>query len=430
MKRPRWIKTAAWALVASLAGATAWGQTFTWTGIGNGWANQTPPDGGGDDIILLSDAIDTRIDLSALGSSLAIQSMSIDFSDAYVLGASSPFTLSVSQGIFGTPSDNASLRFNAEVTVALSGTPTISAGASGRSFHFFGQLTGSPTTLTLAGPNNSNLWFNNAGNTYTGNTVIGSAAGTPSLFIWNSSPFGTGDVSFYQHGFLGINGAQTITNNLTVGTGAAGNLTLRSYSDPIVYSGSVTLANNTTLSTNVGSPVIDFANGMGSLLIPGLIERNPHLFTGNVGESGGSRMLTVAGPGITILNPTMGTNTYTGGTNVTGTLVFGSLAAIPATGVVQAGAVNTSNAGGYVGLADVTPGNFATFLARIQNTANGANSSGSVGVDTLPGDSIVTLTDAINLSGFTTTAGNGMRLGTATQAIITGAITPDNLANY
>ena len=74
---------------------------------------------------------------------------------------------------------------------------------------------------------------------------------------------------------------------------------------------------------------------------------------------------------------------------------------------------------GYAGTAVTTPGYFATFLARLSPT-----SSGAVGIDTLPGQGTVTMSDNINLTGFTTTALNGIRLGTATSAILTGTITP------
>lgn len=109
---------------------------------------------------------------------------------------------------------------------------------------------------------------------------------------------------------------------------------------------------------------------------------------------------------------------YTGGTHVqNGRLVFQEAASVPDTGQI------TVSSDGYVGYASPT-GVQSEFLARLSP----ANVAGTVGFDlaayfgsTAP---LVlapeTFTDAINLTGFHASA----KLGSASKAILTGAITP------
>jgi autotransporter-associated beta strand protein len=185
-------------------------------------------------------------------------------------------------------------------------------------------------------------------------------------------------------------------------------------------------------------------NNTGIRPLPGPVSRNPLLISGNIVETGGARSLYVGGPGLMILT---GTNTYTGGTKVgfrlnpatganqnfqVGSLVFGSASAVPATGSILSGQTNLNGAHGYVGIAtSAVPnaGDFANFLLKFDPT-----SSGAVGLDSLtaglPSGSPSTFTDNINLTGFTTTAFEGIRLGTATSVTLTGSITPQLTANY
>jgi len=78
--------------------------------------------------------------------------------------------------------------------------------------------------------------------------------------------------------------------------------------------------------------------------------------SGNIGETGGARKLTIAGGGFTMISTLNGSNTYTGGSNVSGgsSLTFAKLVSMPAAGVV---AVSASTVGiGLGGTGEWTTG--------------------------------------------------------------------------
>lgn len=159
--------------------------------------------------------------------------------------------------------------------------------------------------------------------------------------------------------------------------------------------GPVTLAADTVVSAGGSSVFID----------------------GNVGESGGSRMLTVNGFNAVVLT---GANTYTGGTTVTrGLLVFGQAGSLPSTPAANA---LSSTADGYIGLAFVPASVQSGFL----NLFNKAATFGTIGFDSDPSLGVTTtINDTLDLTGF----GSSARLGSATTAQINGTIIPQG-ANY
>src|SRR5690606_20853245 len=99
----------------------------------------------------------------------------------------------------------------------------------------------------------------------------------------------------------------------------AGLLDLLSYGGDVQFTGPVTLGANVTLNS-AGQPVY---------------------FVGAMGETGGSRSLTVSGPGAIVLS---GTSTYSGGSAALGgALFFSNASAVPSIGVLS------SSADGYIG---------------------------------------------------------------------------------
>ncbi len=138
---------------------------------------------------------------------------------------------------------------------------------------------------------------------------------------------------------------------------------------------------------------------------------------GNVGESGGSRMLTVNGFNAVVLT---GTNAYSGGTTVTrGLLVFAQAGSIPSTPAANALA---STADGYIGIAFVPANVQSGFL----NLFNKAATFGTIGFDSDPSLGVTTtINDTLDLTGF----GSSARLGSATTAQINGTIIPQG-SNY
>jgi len=400
-------------------------QTYIWTGIGNGWRDQNAPTGTGTENLYYGVSLNNTPTLTP--GSYTINSITITDGDGrYTLDSSGFLSLRVNTSIVSTAIEDQVFIFGSNLDIDLASAPTIDAGTS--SLAFSGQLTGTPTTLTLRGITDFGVInFNGAsGNTYTGNTVVGDASNTPVVSIWNSAPFGTGAVSFVQDGDLVFHDALTIGNALTLNSGGtAGTISMRTTNGVTTLSGNITLAANTTLAaTTLTGKALYFANREGVLVMPGTPARDPLVITGNIGEAGGARSLSLGSSGITILAPTIA-NTYTGGTTVTGSVIFANNNALPATGVIQVGIANTSPTPGYAGTADLTAGNFANFLGKLS-----ATSSGAVGVDTLPGNSTVTFSENISLTRFTgASSSDGIRLGTATSAILTGTITPQT-ANY
>ncbi|MEJ1973828.1 MAG: PEP-CTERM sorting domain-containing protein [Lacunisphaera sp.] len=401
-------------LLASDAGAAAVTTDF-WTGVlPTGWKNGVTPASG--DNVYLGSAVNRTVVLPGDTSLHSI--FFAPGSDNYTIDSPAPMTLSLSGGFFSPDIDNnfGRLSIQPNVTVSLSGAPLFDVGNN--TVNVYGKITGTaaPTLLATDGSGYFNFVNTAGANNYIGNTTVGDGISfAPGIVFWNGSPFGTGTVTFLQDGSLIAHGTTTmIANNLILNSTASPFFfSIRSWDAPLTFSGSVTLANDVILATGGSQPNVASANQDGTSPVPGQDQRQPIIFTGAIGEIGGSRNLSVQGPGIVVLT---GTNTYTGGTTVDGHLIFGNNSAIP-TGTSNV----TVNNGGYVGFADVSAGNFATQVSGHVNLA----SDGAVGVDTLTGTP-VTLADNVDLSVFTNP---GIRFGTATSAILTGTFKPQG-GNY
>ena len=400
---------------------------FVWTGmgasraitLGANWQGLTAPPNDGTADLQLGKAINRQLVLPA---AFSLRSLLLSGGDEYVIDAASPTTLTLAQGISATDENYGRLWFTSNLTLNLSGAQTLAAHS--RQVIVSGQITGSgPLTLlgsTLGWNMNGGGHFNfnqtGAGNTYTGGTTLGNGTDYVSVAFSNSAPFGTGAVSVLSGTAFGVqliaHGTQTVANAFTFA--GPGSIMLQSWDAPLTFSGAVTLASATTLVPGSSPKALAVANQANGFPVPGPGSRQPIVFSGSLGESGGARALTVGANNSGVLVLT-GTNTYTGGTFADGSLVFGSPSAIP-TGTVNVRA----NPTGYVG--DATPGTFAAFLAHLDPASDGA-----VGGDTLPGSATATFSDAINLSGFTSP---NLRLGTATSAILTGTVTPPGTSGY
>lgn len=429
---------------------------FLWTGIENGWKAQTPPPypGDGSAIVEVGDALRQTIPFTG---NIDLSQLVFTEDDGFRLTSTAgPITLTLRNGIDTSADQFVRVDFSSDLTVSLPQNQTWQLGeGGGATLH--GPLSGAGN-LTVDG--------------YTGALVLANLTGTPSshsgaitmqlssaaplnsgltLAVWGANSLGTGPITFTNGGILSVHQAPTLTNNLVLNNGPLlpGQVNhhavrIRSWDSPATtLSGSVTLANNTTLGSLTGFEnrfSVQFPNSTGAFPQPGSITRYPVIFSGPIGEAGGSRTLNVVGQGVLIFS---GSNTYTGGTKVGfagtagsatevnqgGSLIFANSGAIPATGLIQSGLTNTNAASGYVGFAATaftTPGSLQTVL----NTKLVPGSSGAVGVDTLPGESTQTFSDAINLTNFNTTATGGIRLGTATSAILTGTITPQLTTHY
>ncbi|MDP2138329.1 MAG: autotransporter-associated beta strand repeat-containing protein, partial [Candidatus Didemnitutus sp.] len=157
----------------------------------------------------------------------------------------------------------------------------------------------------------------------------------------------------------------------------------------LTLSGSITLNTNTTITTR----------------------GHPLSLEGAISEATSGKKITMDGKGVVVL---AGANTYTGGTTVNqGRLIFGTAAAVPATGDL------TVAANGYLGFA------FTTGYGTLINNGGTSqfdktNTAGSFGFDSELDSLPQTFAEAIDLTGFNASA----RLGSASHAVISGNITP------
>ena len=414
-------------LFGALLGTAAANVTVDiWTGtLPTGWQGGIIPSSGDD--IYLGRAINQGVILT--GSITLDAVVFAPDGDTYTIDSSSPVTLGLTGGLVAGDNNSGRLILEPNIVVSISGSTSFSAGNN--SIVVFNKLTGTGSPVFLGNPGGMGafLFVNNVGsNDYTGNTIVGDGTAFPTIAFWGASPFGTGTVTFLNGGnLIAHNNTPVIGNNLVFNSvGFSNFMTFKSWDAPLTLTGSVTLANNTTISASVANPALPAADGTGSFPQPGPLKRNPVIFSGDIGESGSPRLLNIANSaGIFILS---GANTYSGGTTVNGNLIFGTNGAIPGAGTVLV------NGSGYAGLGDVTATNFAAQIMAHFNLA----SSGAIGVDNATGSltSPVTLSDSINLSSGT---GNGttplgftnssIRIGTATAAILTGSITPQG-TNY
>ena len=222
-------------------------------------------------------------------------------------------------------------------------------------------------------------------NTYTGGTLLKQT----DVLLGTNTAFGTGPVMISADGYPTIatlNGARRLANPFLIG----GSFDFDGQNGRLTLTGPVTLTN---------SPSIGVLN-------------NVLYIEGNIGESGGSNPFSISGSGLAVLKGT--NNTYSGGTQVSGRLIFGSIASIPATGSISA------TGGSYVGLGS-SPANPADlqnlFLARFDKT----NTTDTIGFDTDPAlTNPNVFSGSIDLTGFNVI----LRLGSATRAEISGTITP------
>lgn len=406
-------------LFALIAGTNAHAQ-YVWSGLGpNGnitnplnWFGLSVPPNDGSASVFLGQAGGIRL---VLPSSYSLQSLTLFDSQSYFIDGLSPVTLTLSNGVHSGDANFNNLWFTSNITLNLTGAQTLDTGAG--QIVVAGTITGSsPLTLISSDLNNGGVFiFNNTGvgNTYSGNTTLGDGVNSIGAAFWNSQPFGTGTVSLITNPVaatpLIAHGTQTIANPFILS--GSNTVSFRTWDAPLTFTGAFTLASNITFSGLATQPFIAAPNVAGSIPRPGLTSRIPIIIAGNIGELGGARSLTSMGAGIIFLT---GTNTYSGGTTISGNLVFGSQTALPGTALV--------NAQGYIGFADATAGQFVSFLNTKINTAG---SSGGIGVDTTPGSATATFTANFDFTGFNA----GLRIGTATTAIISGTITPQG-ANY
>lgn len=196
----------------------------------------------------------------------------------------------------------------------LDGDSTI--GGSG-SFYIPGSLTGNTHALTKLGGNT--VFLSNIGETHLTDLTI--SAGRVTL-IGNTALNADPGTIYIQSGELGLeNSTAVVAKNIIFG--ATGGLITATAGTANQISGNITLGPSGTTNT---------FQGAGRLTV-----------SGNIDDAGAAGVLTKSGAGVLVLK---GSNTYTGGTNITaGTLVFDSLASFPVTGAISSATGTTIGLG-------------------------------------------------------------------------------------
>lgn len=382
----------------------------------NGWRDGIAPTGSGDETIVLGPSFSETI---FLPSGFAAGSIVVMGENDFQLLPSGepPVSIQVGSIVFATPPTEFSrlsiaggIRLDVPVATVLSLSP-------GSDIVMSGTVAGAGSLTLLGG--GFVISNNPEGNSYAGGTFIGDAHGGGGVAFWNDTPFGSGPVTIFAGSQLIAHGHRTLANPITLqGGGIPGSvaLALRTWDSPLTLSGGLTLAGDATLHARVAPPGTPSPDSAGSFALPGTPSRHPIVISGPV--SGEGRTLSIAGPGVIILDPEV-QNSYTGGTVMLGgSLVMGNPLAFPSTGMI------TGNVG-YVGIGFADSGSFASYLTNGNKLAS--SFAGTIGVDTLPGAASTTvLADSIDLTTFTGT----ISLGTATEAIVTSPLIKPRAPEY
>jgi hypothetical protein len=386
---------------------------FVWTGVGPSdyYDQETPPDDGTANLDF-GTALNQRVEFE---DSFSANSIALGGGSSYLFYSGDSGTLSLGTGISQLDSlDNVAV-FSNNLNLQINGNAVLDAGSG--EIIIEGQVVGEGNLHLNSSTGGGIFVFNSqdSGNTYTGTTFLGDGSNPPTVAFYNSTPFSSGTVDILDGAFLIAHGTETLTNDMDVNTASNANpLQFRSWDAPLTLTGDLVFFSATTVDASYTDASLAAPDLSGQIVMPGPIARNPIIFAGPLNASGGPVPLTFAGTGISIVE---GASNYTGGTTVQGSLVYGSAAALPASGAIVV------DSGGYVGMGDNTAGAFGSLLAKV----NTSTSAGAIGFDTLPGNDTQTFSENYSLAGFTSPA---VSFGSATSAIVTGTLTPQNLSVY
>lgn len=326
----------------------------------------------------------------------------------------------------------------------LAGNLAVPGATTRQPIVFTGALSGTGG-LTVTGQGIVILDPSSGGNSYTGpttsngNLIFGSANALAPVSndVSSNSYVGFADLAsghfatqVGQHvvktssGAIGVdtlpgNATATFSDNIDLS-----NSTGLGFSNPNLRFGTATSAILTGTFKPVGANYV-FGNGGGSLYVQSNLGDVPSFLS----------QLQLNNPALTPLKLYLqGANSYSQGTTSSnGFVIFDGAAAIPATGTLTAfttlpTSAASGNGGSYIGVSDiggvnggaVIGTNAAAFLARFDKT----NTWGIIGFDTHAGNTTTTI-NGVDLTGFN----DGVFLGTATSARLTGTLTPSTVTN-
>jgi autotransporter-associated beta strand protein len=399
-----------------MSSSPATSQTVVWTGAGTNtnfstganWAGGAAPPADGSDTVDLSVLGYANVGIDTGANVAGIVFLGSSGYSEYNLFQVGGGSLTIGSGGISAPGGVYPYLYEG-APVILSANQNWNAALG--FLYVYGPITesGGPITLTIAG---SVYLFGN--NTFSGGLNV--ASGT--FLAGSNTAAGTGPItlgagssmeSWYNP--VALSNPVTLNNNVTLGSnpesGSPASLTL---------SGAVTVSNaNTTLFLGPGASVFMAGPIAGppstALTISGASSEEP--------IDGGSQLVI------------QGTLSNVSGVNVSGVQLILAPAGNPATSFssLSPSGLQVTNSG-YLGLDGTfaNPGAVTAFLSTYGPTL-GANISGTLGFDTVanPGNPNI-FADPINLWNFTSE--DFLGLGSATAAILTGAITPAGSGSY
>ncbi len=162
----------------------------------------------------------------------------------------------------------------------------------------------------------------------------------------------------------------------------------------------------------------NFGNGGGKLYVQS-----------DLGNHTTSTYLVTNNNGVALMLYLRGDNNYNGGTYANnGFIIFDGVDAIPGSGILRAGGSAANIGASYIGFTNTTLGGFsvngATLASNQLTRFDKPNTWGVIGIDTnTPGTP--TTVNNLDLTGFN----DGVFIGTTSEAVLTGTITPTSVAS-
>ncbi|WP_221031135.1 autotransporter-associated beta strand repeat-containing protein [Actomonas aquatica] len=361
------------------------------------------------------------------GTALGTGSAQGHIADGGALELSNSGTTTNTINVAGTGVDNGGAIHNVAATNTLSGTinqtaDTRIAADAGTTLNLTGNVTGSGTDTTFAGPGTINVsqittgsgtvtvesgtvaYTGGTANTYTGVTTVASGANLDLNKTAGVNAIGSGGL-VVNSGTVTLQQNNQIADSASVTLNGTGTLDLNERTETI-----------NRLNTNAGSTV-DLGTAGGLTLSAGSVTNST--LTGNL-VGGSSSTLNVAG--LSNVYITQNNTSFTGTTNVqAGTLN------ISANEAVGTGAINVSSGGNF----QIQGGLDIDNTVTLNGTGTGGNGAlqNFTGSNTLSGSVVLgsnarveTNTGTLTLSGTVTGSGNILTVGGTANTVISGTL--------
>jgi len=369
---------------------------FTWTGAGadtnlttpGNWLGGVAPTGSGTENLVFGDSPRAFV---TFPTTFAVNNVSMTASSTgYFLGNGGD-TLTLNGNVYGAIHSSPFLVFLATTFNLSAGSHQFDAQGDetgGSDLYVFGNLAGSGQ-IVKTGTRSLIVSSTDGASTYTGNIDLQSGT----IAVAGDGALGTGVLTLSSGKLIvahyDLDRTVTLENSLILTSSSSFGNDFNKYS-LLKINGSVTGQTGVT-AINLG-------------LEPGM----QLTFAGNVGENTAGSTYTLSGGGVLIFSGASQTYSYTGGTIVVdGVLIFGHDA--PTTGLLK------SVFSGYIGTYVYTNVQ-SNFLAKF----DGLNTTGVIGFDSPDPSDPTVFSENINLTGINASA----RIGSATNAVLSGTITP------